>query len=118
MDLLINNDPKIPTDLIILVIWALESFKSVDILLLNAFLSFVFCLVVNTNSCGKLFPLSIFKLIHVVPVLYLNTVSSFFSSISVNFTITLLYSTIYVIYRKSVVPLENCSIVSFDCSKM
>ena len=58
---LLNNDPKNPPDWIILEIWALESFKSVDILLLNAFLSFAFCLVVNNNSCGRSFPLSIFK---------------------------------------------------------
>ena len=64
---------------IILEIWALESFKSVDILLLKAFLSFVFCLVVNNNSCGKLSPLKIFKLIRkVVPVLFLTAVFSFF----------------------------------------
>ena len=36
---LLNNDPKNPPDWIILEIWALESFKLVDILLLNAFLS-------------------------------------------------------------------------------
>ena len=38
---LLNNDPKNPLDWIILEIWAPESFKSVEILLLNAFLSFV-----------------------------------------------------------------------------
>ena len=50
---LLNKDPKNLPGLIILVICALESFKSVDILLLKAFLSFVYCLVVNNNSCGK-----------------------------------------------------------------
>ena len=49
---LLNNDLKNPRNLIILEIWALERFKSVYILLLNAFLSFVFCLVVTNNSCG------------------------------------------------------------------
>ena len=39
---LLNNDPKNPPDWILLEIWALESAKSVDTLLLNAFLSFVF----------------------------------------------------------------------------
>ena len=53
---LLNNDPKNPPDLIILEIWAVESFKSADISLLKAFLSSVFCLVVSTNSCGKSFP--------------------------------------------------------------
>ena len=47
---LLNNDPGNPPDWIILEICALESFKSVDILLLNAFLCFVLCLVVNGNS--------------------------------------------------------------------
>ena len=69
----LNNDPKNPPDWIILEIWALESFKSVDILLLKAFLTFVFCLVVNNNSCGKLFPLNVFKLVlKVVPVWFLT----------------------------------------------
>ena len=36
-DNLLNNDPKNPQDWITLEIWALESFKSVDILLLKAF---------------------------------------------------------------------------------
>ena len=40
---LLNNYPKNPLDWIILEIWALESFKSVDILLLKAFLCFAFC---------------------------------------------------------------------------
>ena len=76
---LLNNDPKNPLDWTILEIWALESFKSVDILLLKAFLTFVFCLVVNNNSRGKLFPLNIFKFIlKVVPVLFL-TAFFFFS---------------------------------------
>ena len=44
---LLKNDPP---DCIILEICALESFKSVDILLLNAFLSFVFCLVDNNAN--------------------------------------------------------------------
>ena len=75
---LLNNDAKNPPDWIILEIWALESFKSVDILLLKAFLTFVFCLVVNNNSCGKLFPLNILKLIlNVVSVLVLTTFFSF-----------------------------------------
>ena len=76
---LLNNDPKNPPDWIILEIWALGSFKSVDILLLNTFISFVFYLVVNSNSCGRLFPSSIFKLIlKIVPVLFSKAVFSFF----------------------------------------
>ena len=41
---LLSKDPKNPPDWIVLEIWALKSFISVDILLLRAFLSFVFCL--------------------------------------------------------------------------
>ena len=94
---LLNNDPKDPPDSIILEICVLESFKSVDLLLLNAFLSFVFCHVVSNNSCGRSFPLSIFKLIHkVASVLHLTTVFSFSTCTSINFTFILLYSTIYM----------------------
>ena len=46
---LLNKDPKNPPDWIILVIWALESFISADVLLLKAFLSFLFCLSVSNN---------------------------------------------------------------------
>ena len=94
---LLNNDPKNPPGLIILEIWALESFISVDLLLLNAFLNFVLCPVVNNNSWGKSFPSNTFKLIlKVVLVLFLTGVFSFFSYVSVIFTFTLLYSTIYM----------------------
>ena len=95
---LLHNDPKNPPDWIILEIWALESFKSVDILLINAFLSFVFCLFVNNNSWGRSFLSSIFKLVLrvPVPVLFLTAVFNFFSCVSDNLTFTLLYSTIYM----------------------
>ena len=56
--------------------------------------------------------------LRVVPVLFLTAVFSFFSRVSVNFTFTLLYSTIYIIHKTFVVPLENCKVVSFDCSRM
>ena len=46
---LLKNDPRNPPDWIILDIWTLESFKSVDILLLNLFLIFDFCLVADNN---------------------------------------------------------------------
>ena len=75
---LLNNYSKNHPDWIILEIWALKSFKLVDILLLKTFLRFVFWLVVNNNSFGKLFQLNIFKLIlKVVPVLSLTAVFSF-----------------------------------------
>ena len=70
---LLNNYLKNPPDWIILEIWALESFMSGDILLLNAFLCFAFCLVVSNNSWRRSFPLKVFKLILVVvPVLFLT----------------------------------------------
>ena len=49
---LLNNSPKNPPDCIIFFICALLNFISVAKLLLRAFLSLVFCLVVNNNSCG------------------------------------------------------------------
>ena len=58
-----SNLLKNPPDWIILLIWALERFESVDILLLKASLIFVFYLVVSNNSCGKSFRLNVFKLI-------------------------------------------------------
>ena len=45
---LLNNYPKTTPDWIILENWALESFKSVDILLLNVFLNFAFDLLLVT----------------------------------------------------------------------
>ena len=98
---------------------ALESFKSVDISLLNEFHTFVFCLVVSNNSCGKSFSANIFKFIlRVVPVLSLTANFNFFSCVSDNLTFTLLYSTIYINCETFVVPFANSSIVSFDCSRM
>ena len=44
-----SNLPKNPPDWIILLICVLESFILVDVLLLDAFLIFVFCLVVSNN---------------------------------------------------------------------
>ena len=52
---LLNNDPKNPSDWIILEILALGKFMLVDILLLNAFLSFAFCLIVKNNLWGSSF---------------------------------------------------------------
>ena len=76
---LLNNDPKNPPDWTILEIWALESFKSIGNLSLNAFLNLVFYLVVSNNSWGRLFPSNILKFIlRVVPVLFLTAVFIFF----------------------------------------
>ena len=56
---LLSNEPKNPPDWIILDIYVLGRSISVDILFSNAFVNFIFCLVVNNNSCVKLFPLNI-----------------------------------------------------------
>ena len=92
---LVNNDLKIPPDWIISEIWTLESFKSIGILLLHVFLSFVLCLVVNNNSRSRLFSSKISKLIlKVIPVLFLTTVFNFLSCLSDNFTFALLLFTL------------------------
>ena len=94
-----SNLPKKTPDWIILLIYALESFISVDALLLNAFLIFVFYLVVSNNSYGKLLPLNILKLIlKVIPVLLLTASFSFLNWLSDNLTFTLVYLTIYIYY--------------------
>ena len=49
---LLNNLPKNPPDCIIFFICALLNFISVVKLLLIALRNLVFCLVVNSNSCG------------------------------------------------------------------
>ena len=116
---LLNNDPKYLPDWFILEICTLESFKSVEILLLKAFLSFVFCLAVYNNSCGRLFPLNIFKFIlKVLPVLFLTAVFIFFSWVFDNLSFTLLYSAIYINYKTFFVPFQNSNIVSFDFSSI
>ena len=57
-------------------------------------------------------------ILRAAPVLFLTAVFSCFSCLFDTLTFTLLYSTIYTNYRTFVVPLENSSIVSFDCSRM
>ena len=80
---LINNDTKNPPSWIVLEIWALESIKSVDVLLLNIFLSFV-----NNNSWGRSFPSGIFTLIlRVVPFLFLASVFSCLNCVSDNLAV-------------------------------
>ena len=69
---LLNNEPESPPEWIILDIWALHNFISVDILFSVAFPYLVVCLVVNNNSWGKLFPLNILIFIlKVTPVWFL-----------------------------------------------
>ena len=50
---LLDQKPKDLPDWIILDIWALLSFTSVDILLSKVFLSLFICLVVKNNLCGN-----------------------------------------------------------------
>ena len=54
-----NSDPKNPPDWIILEIWALESLMSVNILLISAFLSFVFL-----PCCQEIFMRQIISIKH------------------------------------------------------
>ena len=69
------------------------------------FLVLFFCLVVNNNSCGKSFPLNIFKFIlRVVPVLFSTAAFNFFSRVFDNLTFTLLYLTIYISYKTFLAP--------------
>ena len=52
---LLNNEPKNLPDWIILDICVLDNFRSADMLFSKAFLSLVFCLVVNNISCVNYF---------------------------------------------------------------
>ena len=84
--------PKNLADWIVLEIWSLDILISVDLLLLNAFLIFILCLIVSTNSWGRSFLSKFLKLYFtVVPILFLTSAFSFFNC---DFTFTLLYSTI------------------------
>ena len=47
---LLNNEPKNPPDWIILDIWVLDNFISVDIIFSIALLNLVVCFVVKNNS--------------------------------------------------------------------
>ena len=66
-----GQEPKDSPDLIILDIWSLLSFISVDILLEKAFLILVFYLAVRTNSCGNSLSSNfLFFNLNIVPVLF------------------------------------------------
>ena len=99
--------------------WALESFISVSILLLNTFFSIVFCLVVSNNSWAghfhqtflnsflRLFLFCFWQQFSVFLVLYL-----------------LILHLLYCIQpficscNTFVVPIDNCKTVSFDCLRI
>ena len=72
----------------------LHNFISVDILFSNAVFSLTFCLVVNNNSWGKLFPSNILIfIVKIATVWFLTGDFSLFNCESDNLTFTLLYST-------------------------
>ena len=92
---LLNNLPKNPPDCIIFFISALLNFISVAELLLTAFLNFVFCLVVNNNSCGRSSLLKfLITNLNVAPSLDLTAFLNLFNYTFVNLQSTLLYLTI------------------------
>ena len=77
------------------------------------------CPLYGVSALEYPFCAHIFKLIlRVVNVLLLTTVFSFFSCVSDNLIFTLLYWTIYINYKSFSVPLENCKVVSFGCSRI
>ena len=87
------------------------------IMLLNAFLNFVFYLVVNNNSWGRLFPSNIFKLI--LRELFLFHFQMRFSVLSVVYLLILHLSYCiqsFILFTELL--LFVCSIVSFNCSRM
>ena len=48
-----NQEPKDPPDWVILDIWLLPSFISVEILLVKSFFILVVCVIVRNKSCGN-----------------------------------------------------------------
>ena len=86
---LLNNDPKNPPDWIILEIWALESFISVEKFLLSAFLSFVLLSIIIheadhfrqtfSDSFSELFLLYFRQQFSVVSVVYLSILRLLYS---------------------------------------
>ena len=98
MDPLVNNLPKNPPDCINFFICALLNFISVAKLLLIAFLSLVFCLVVNNNSCRSS-SLSKFLMpnLNVAPSLDLTAFFNLFNGTFVNLQFILLYQPLFII---------------------
>ena len=116
---LLNNGPKNLPNWVISDIWPLESFMSVDKLLLNVFLNFFLCLVVNKYSWGRFFPSNICKIIlRVVSVFFFWQQFPVFSIVYLIIYHLLYRIQPFLLFTELVVPLGNCSIVSFDCSRM
>ena len=66
-----NQEPKDQPDWIILDIWAIQSFISVEILLAKAFLTLVVCLVVTNNSYRNSLSSKFFLFsLNIAPVLF------------------------------------------------
>ena len=83
-----NQEPKDPTDWIILGVWDLLSFITVDILLANAVLVLVVCLVVSNNSHGNYSSSKFFSFnINTVPVLIFAADFNLFNYVFVSLTL-------------------------------
>ena len=105
---LLNNDPKNPSDWTILEMWALESFISIDLLLLNALNVLLSVMIHETDYFHQTFLNSVLKLF----LFYFWQHFSVFSVwVSFHFTFSLLYST-FVVFS------ENCRAIFFIVKKM
>ena len=89
---LLNNDPKNLPDWVISEMWVLECFMSVDILLLNACPSLLSVIIHEANYFDQTYSNSFSELFLFY---FWQQFSVFFSCVSDNFTLNLLYSTIY-----------------------
>ena len=84
-----NQEPKDPPDWIILVIWALLSFTSVDVLLAKAFLNLIVCLNVRNNSCGNSSSSKFFLFnLNIVPALSFAADYNLFNCVFVSLTLS------------------------------
>ena len=87
LNYLIKNK-KDPPDWIILDIWALLSFVSVDIFLAKAFLLLLFRLDFRNNSCGNSLSWKFFlDVLNVIPVLFFATDFNLFNYVFVSLTL-------------------------------
>ena len=85
---LLNQEPKDPHDWIILDIWALLSFISVQILLAKTSLILVVCLVVRSNSYGSSLSSTFFLFnFNLVPVLFFAADFNLFNCVFVSSTL-------------------------------
>ena len=106
-----NQEAKNLPDLIILDIWALLSFISVEILLAKTFLILVLCLVVRNIFCGN-FSSSRFFLfnVNIFPVLFLAADYALFNCVFASLTLT--SSSFAIFYNTVTLPWENFNLLS------